>query len=160
MIAAIVLFVIFPILVAIISSNIDVSTKSMFEEIFSGRHTIWRNIIEHTTEHPISINIDRVLADHYGEELGAHNVLMDVLWKYSLPVAVIFLVSIVYLGRQMASSLTQKRTSVISACFVAGLIHMTFEASLISGALDYTLYFLIAIWAGIGFLNKNEEENE
>ena len=48
-------------------------------------------------------------------------------------------------------------SAVIAATLVAGIIYMTFEASLIVGALDYSLYFLISTFAGVALLDEKEE---
>ena len=160
MIVAVLLFIFIPMIAVMIFSNVDYSIKSLLNDAFTGRIAIWNTIFENIEQNPISLNMDKVLADHYGEELGAHNVWLDIMWKYSLPVAVAFLAAMIYLCHHMSRSLTKKRTSVVSACFVAAIVHMTFEAALIGGALDYTLYFLVAIWSGIGIIDKGETEHE
>ena len=100
-----------------------------------------------------------VEAENYSGELNAHNVWIEIGWNFSLEVSVIFVIALLYMSHHLLVSLVGKeRSAVIAATLVAGIIYMTFEASLIVGALDYSLYFLISTFAGVALLDEKENE--
>ena len=89
------------------------------------------------------------------------NTMLDIAWDFSLPTAVFFLIGLISTGRMLLNENKEKRLSCVPfACFVAGLLHMTMEASLITGALDYTLYFLLAIFCGKALLDSKTEDKK
>ena len=138
-------------LVNLVGENFEILGGSLF----TGRDRLWSQVIEGLKKDPFGMNIYTVVTSDNGRRLGAHNVLLDVAWKYSLPIGMIFFSSIIYMSKQIQKKLTSRDSAVVIACFISGLIHMTYEASIISGALDYTLYFLLSIFCGIGLLNKD-----
>ena len=60
----------------------------------------------------------------------------------------------------LARPMAEKSRAVITACLIGGLAHMTFEASIIAGALDYTLYFLLSLFCGLALGRRNEEKEK
>jgi hypothetical protein len=125
--------------------------------LFTGREVIWPYVLEVVFDHPLSMRVDEVVLDHYGGDLGAHNAWLDIAWKYSLPVAVLFLIAIFNMGKWIVKKSNTPNSSVLISCFICGLIHMSFETSIISGALDYTLYFFIALLGGVAIIGDGKE---
>lgn len=152
---ALVLLILIPMFSTALVNLIGEDFEVLGGSLFTGRDRLWAQAFEGLRSDPFSIKLSNVITSDNGRRLGAHNTLLDVAWKYSLPIGIIFFSSIIYMSKQIQKKLTSSESVVIIACFIGGLIHMTYEASIISGALDYTLYFLLSIFCGIGLLNKD-----
>ena len=153
------LFLILPFAVTLLVEQLGVDFEFMGSSAWTGREEIWPHVIETVSEDPFSMRLGQSVAHNYSTELGAHNALLDVAWKFSLPIAVIFFIGLFAMGRLLHKVNAENRCSgVLLSCFAAGLLHMAMEASLITGALDYTLYFLLAMFCGIPLLREGKEK--
>ncbi len=152
-IAALVVFVLLPLLAPALL------TKILGEGILTGREIIWPHLLGQVLDDPFTMKIDRIAyADVLGNDLGAHNVWLDIAWKYSLPIAIVFLFVFLFSCKSIYRKTSSHRYAIIAAVFVSGLIHMSFEASLIAGALDYTLYFLLTLFSAHTLIEYQEKE--
>ncbi len=158
---AMLLFAILPFIVTWLVEKLGVDFTFMGSSAWTGREKIWPTVVETVLNEPFSMKIGQTIAHSLSEELGAHNTMLDIAWDFSLPTAVFFLIGLISTGRMLLNENKEKRLSCVPfACFIAGLLHMTMEASLITGALDYTLYFLLAIFCGKALLDSKTEDKK
>ena len=151
-------FIVLPLLVTTLMEWFGRDLNFMGASVWTGREEIWPRALEKVREAPFRINLGRVLAENYDVELGAHNVWLDVAWRFSLPIAILFLISLYHTGKRFVTAVNIDRRAVaLVACFGAGLLHMSLEAAIISGALDYTLYFLLAVFCGMALTKRKED---
>ena len=151
-----------PFLIDVMTRFLDKDLVIMGTSIFTGREKIWPTILKNifsSINSPFTFNVDKMAyPNEFGKELGAHHVMLDIAWKYSVPVAVVFLAALVSVGRSAFAYFEDKKSSVVVACMVAALLHMTMEASIIGGALDYSLYFILNILCALSMLHPKEEK--
>ena len=151
-----------PFLIDVMTRFLDKDLVIMGTSIFTGREKIWPTILKNifsSINSPFTFNVDKMAyPNEFGRELGAHHVMLDIAWKYSVPVAVVFLAALVSVGRSAFAYFEDKKSSVVVACMVAALLHMTMEASIIGGALDYSLYFILNILCALSMLQPKEEK--
>lgn len=153
---AMVLFVALPFLSATLVEWLGADFKIMGESAWTGREQMWPEIIEKIARSPLTFKIDDIIVNRYGEGLGAHNAWLSVAWDYSVPVAALFLLLLYRMGCSFGVNKKNAANGVVVACFISGLLHMSFEAALICGALDYSLYFLLPLFAGAAIVKKRE----
>jgi len=151
------IFFFLPFFIKPISGFLESILGFLEDSLFTGRENIWPRILSVRMNEPWGIKIDQVVADHYGTDLRAHNVWLDVAWNFSLPMAAIFLCAVIAVGYYIGKQAKTHQAVTLASCFFGFLLHMTFEASLLSGALDYTLYFLISFLSGITILNGRKQ---
>ena len=151
-----------PFLIGTMSNILDSDLTIMGTSIFTGREKIWPTMLGNifsSINAPFTFNVDKIAYQHAsGRDVGAHHVMLDIAWKYSVPMAVVFLASLVSVGRSSFEYFKNKKSSVVVACMVAALLHMTMEAVVIGGALDYSLYFILNILCALSMLDGKEAE--
>ena len=151
-----------PFSIGVLNKIFDSDLTIMGTSIFTGREKIWPAILKNifsSINAPFTFNVDKMAyPNEFGKELGAHHVMLDIAWKYSVPIAVVFLASLVSVGRSAFAYFEDKKSSVVVACMVAALLHMTMEASIIGGALDYSLYFILNILCALSMIQPKEEK--
>ena len=154
--------VISPFLIGTLSKILDSDFTIMGASIFTGREKIWPSIISKifsSINAPFTFNVDKIAWRHAsGRDIGAHHVILDIAWKYSVPMAVAFLASLGSIAKNAFEYFDDKKSSVVVACMVAALLHMTMEAVVIGGALDYSLYFILNILCALSMLQPKEEK--
>lgn len=150
------LFVILPFMVSFLVELLSAEFKVLGVSAWTGRENLWPLVIENLISEPFGFRINRMLYNSYGVDLGAHNAWLSVAWNYSVPVAIIFLASLFKIGKRLVSIDNGRESSILIACFIGGLLHMSFESSLLCGALDYSLYFIWTLLAGSAIMNKQE----
>ena len=147
----ILLFVAFflPFIISIIMTVIPKDFTLFGQTIYTGREIVWANVTKEILINPFKIHVGEIVPttgmEYYGEGLNAHNVFLEISWRFSPFVAILFFTmfykTIKYIIK-MASELTIK-TILPLLCSV--FIHMTFEASLFVAALDYSLLIFLPI---------------
>ncbi len=154
------LFVILPAVIVYVMPvlNIDVS------EVFTGRPSIWEKVITESFANPLRANFtDPIFSDSitYGHEINAHNVVLELVWRYSLPIGFFFILFIYMLISKTNKIVGRDKASfMLFATTISALVHMCFEATLISGALDFSLYIILPLVMGANLEVKRENENE
>lgn len=139
------LFVLLPIIAvyALPGLNIDIS------EITTGRDDIWGKVMSAALANPFEANFtDQILPNSitYGQFINAHNVLLELIWRYSLPVGVFFIVFLCMITSKANKMVGRDRPSTMMfVTFATCLVHMCFEATLISGSLDFSLYIVLPL---------------
>lgn len=155
----IVSYALFPIIVefAFSALGLDVS------ELLTGRDGIWEKVISSTIRNPLDAHFTESIiseGSYYVENLSAHNVFLELVWKYSLPTGILFAIFIYMIFDKTSAFLSKgKVPTMLFATFVACLLHMCFEATLISGALDFSLYIVLPLVLGlkVDFEEKKHE---
>lgn len=147
-VSVMVFFIVLPFMISILVRLLGENFQIFGISAWTGRDVIWPYAIEKLMENPFVFRINEVLYELNGGDLGAHNVWLTVAWNYSLPVAIIFIISLFRLGKSLFADNRTKEVSVLIAYFVGGVWHMSFESSILVGALDYSLYFLLTLLSG------------
>ena len=155
-ISAMVAFVVIPFVVSFLVEWLGADFEILGASAWTGREDLWPEVIETLLAEPLGIKVHRVVRDFYGTDLGTHNAWLSVAWKYSVPVAFVFIASLFYMGRHILQCSMKKRGAVLLGCFICGLLHMSFEAAIITGALDYSLYFLMILLGAKAMVNGQE----
>lgn len=150
-------YIAMPFIVSFLVKALGADFEILGASAWTGREELWPDIIQTLTSDPFGFKIDQVVHELYGVDLGAHNVWLTVGWNYSVPVTVVFLISVFCIGNTFLRNSHGKNTAVLIACFIGGLLHMSFESAIICGALDFSLYFLCTLFAGKAFSQKMEE---
>ncbi len=131
--------------------------------IISGRDEIWAKVLTTTFESPFTANFtDDIFPETitYGQEINGHNVLVELIWRYSLPVGVFFVIFVYLILSKINTLVGRNRFSImLFAGFTTCLLHMCFEASLISGALDFSLYIILPLAMGFNLELKRENQS-
>ncbi len=155
------IFVFFPFITANIlpRAGIDISV------ITSGRNNIWETVINSAFANPFNANFTvPILSESilYGQAINAHNVLLELIWRYSLPVGLFFIIFMHMMLSKTNKLVGRNRLSImLFATFAICLVHMCFEASLISGALDFSLYIVLPLVMGFNLeWNKGNKKIE
>ena len=159
LIFAFLVMILTPFLVGPLSEVLDGNIEIMGSSIFTGRENIWPDLISKifsSGSSPFVFRVNDIAVDKYGKDLGAHNVILDLAWKYTVPVALVFLASLWAVGKHATEYFNDRRSAVLVACMIAAMIHMTMEAAIISGALDYTLYFILNLLCALSMLERKE----
>ncbi len=164
LIGAFVAMIITPLAMGPFSLMFDGDITIMGSSIFTGREFIWPEVLKNLFSSilsPFVFRIDQMAyQSSYGIDLGAHHVMLDIAWKYTVPMAVIFLAAVWLTGKRLTKHFENRKSSVVVACMVAVLLHMTMEASIIGGALDYTLYAMLNIFCAVSMLDGKEASDE
>lgn len=159
-----VFFVLFPLAYLGLASLMNGNVQIFGKLLFSGRETVWRIYLQEILFHPFAMHVGETINMSdllYQASFNTHNAWLHVAWEYSLLAGILFLVALLILMLKMSRKMRFcKEQRLITACFCAGLFHMTFEASLIVGALDFTLLYLMPVLLGANYEKPDKKRIE
>ena len=122
--------------------------------IETGREIVWENATQRIWKSLFEIHIGQSVPtiglQYYGEGLGAHNTFLEIAWRYSGAVFILFTLFFYKVFRQVINKASDKALKVILPTLIAVLFHATFESVFFVGAFDYTLLILIPIMMSLG----------
>lgn len=154
-----VLFVFLPVILAYAFPKLDADITV----ITTGRNTIWEKVISTALANPFNANFtDPILPESvtYGQVINAHNVLLELIWRYSIPVGIFFIIFMYMIISKANKMVGRNKLSImLFAVFATCLVHMCFEATLISGALDFSLYVVLPLVMGFNLEWKKGNKN-
>lgn len=149
-------FVLLPFIVVYVLPKFNVDINA----ITTGRDDIWGKVISDSMLNPFKANFtDPIFPNSvtYGQEINAHNVLLELTWRYSIPIGIFFIIFMYLIISKTNKLVGRNRFSImLFATLATCLIHMCFEASLISGALDFSLYIVLPLVMGYNLELKSE----
>ena len=152
------MFVCLPFLVVYVLPRLGININA----ITTGRDGIWLKVISESFASPFKANFTDPIFPYsvtYGQQINAHNVLLELTWRYSMPIGVFFIIFMFLIISKTNKLVGRNRFSMmLFATLIICLVHMCFEASLISGALDFSLYIVLPLVMGYNFELKSENK--
>ena len=161
--AAFILAIAFPIISSSFADLLGQDFEILGETVFTGRDIIWGNVLEELRETPLKMHFGEKVPTkgfaYYGKGLNSHNSILEIMWRYSVPIGIVFLIMFYMLIRRLIAVVDAKKYAPIMAGFCAAIVHMSLEASLFVSALDYTLYFILPLFIAVSLSKKDIKES-
>ncbi len=118
--------------------------------IFSGRETIWINIIDSVFELPFNLHISELIEGSVTDH-SAHNAFWELIWSYSIWFVAVYFGFICSKVTDSYKSVKGKITLAFFVALIVLFLHMCFETTMISGAVNFTIkaFLVIPIMRGV-----------
>lgn len=154
--------ILFPFIYITIGNLIDNDIQFLGKPLLSGRNILWKNIIYILFENPLSTHFTEWVPttgfSYYGSGLNSHNTLLEIGWNYSMISMLFFLIVLFIFFKQIEKNCFKINNFASLAILSSIMFYMSFEASIFTGALDFTLCFILPVLIGVGVKTNLDKE--